>query len=150
MYILFSNQMITPKYPNKSVNQHYFFYGEQKFNFLKLIDLMFQTNNFVLFYWKQILPKMHVTEHNLHKGRTIASFYFFMQGLASLSPVNTIYSTLDFFIDRFPTADPSFTFPLANFTSNLLLIFGMVYIKKTFPLILSHGKMLVWKLFCPC
>jgi len=78
--------------------------------------------------------KMHVTEHNLHKGRTIASIYFFMQGLASLSPVNTIYSTLDFFIDRFPTANPSFTFPLANFTSNLLLIFGMVYIKKTFPL----------------
>jgi len=77
---------------------------------------------------------MYVSEHEIHKGRTIASIYFFMQGLASLIPINTIISTLDFYTDRFPTASPSFTFPLACFTSNVILILIMVYIKKNFSL----------------
>ena len=77
---------------------------------------------------------MYTTEPELKQGKNLANFYFFMQGLGSFLPWSTILSTLDFYGDRFPNAHVNFTFPLANFISNAILIFVMVYVKKNYSL----------------
>lgn len=73
---------------------------------------------------------MHVTERGLIKGQSLASLYFFLLGFGSLLPYGTVISTLDFFDERYPSGHVTFTFPLASFISNAILIFLMVYIKK--------------------